>query len=184
MNAENGRPKGFAFVQFENKAQAEHLIAKLNDSLYKGRRISLEFAVDQRLYNARKTSEQISEEEEKSEKIEKEEASENEKEENSDAENSSEKMDKKTRRKIQKDRKLSRKDKRKMIFGEATPENQANLQKDGNGMKLEQQSLDELKSTIFASNVNFELTNEQFKTHARKLGKLIYAVVILKALQK
>ena len=165
-------------MQFENTGQAEYLIAKLNDSLYKGRRISLDFAVDQRIYNARKTSEQLSENEEKSEQIKEEENSENENDENEEDQNSNQ-IDKKTRRKIQKDRKLSRKEKRKMIFGEAKPENEPNVKKE---TKPHEQSLDELKSTLFTSNIHFELTNEQFKAHARKLGKVIYAVVILEAL--
>lgn len=90
-------------------------------------------------------------------------------------------VDKKLRRKILKDRKMSRKEKRALIFGAARPDSDP---KDKAEAEEAPSKVDELKSTVFVSNLNFELTNDKFRDHAKKLGRIIYSVVGSLALQK
>ncbi len=49
-NDANNRPKGFAFVQMKNIINAKNAIRKLNDSKYKGRKITVTESVDKRIF--------------------------------------------------------------------------------------------------------------------------------------
>jgi nucleolar protein 4 len=50
MDASTNKPKGFAFLEFENKNSALKAVTKLNNSKWKGRNIGVSLAVDKRKY--------------------------------------------------------------------------------------------------------------------------------------
>ena len=58
INQSNNKPKGFAFIQFENKNEADRAVRELNDTKFKGRNIFVDFSVDTRQYQMFKTSNQ------------------------------------------------------------------------------------------------------------------------------
>lgn len=164
-------------MQLSDKRTAEKAIAALNNTQFKGRQISLALAVDRRYYTPEsKPKEDENSEEQQDSNQSSEENSEPESE--SESEDETPVLDKKARKKIMKDKKLSRKEKRQLIFGNPkdTPAPQDQPQ--------DPQSNNELKSTIFVSNLNFELKNEDFIAHAKKLGKIVYAVVNSSDMQK
>ena len=50
LNNETGKPKGFAFVQLANINQCMKAIHKINETVFKGRKIEVKLSVDQRFY--------------------------------------------------------------------------------------------------------------------------------------
>lgn len=71
LNPSNGKSKGFAFVEFETKLESLKAIHKLNNTDYKGRKIGLSSAVDNRLYTKPPKIQSSEQEDEKKETKEK-----------------------------------------------------------------------------------------------------------------
>lgn len=156
-------------------------MSTLNDSMFKGRKIGVALAVDKRYYQPPQPAPEAEEaddigEDEKGEgESENPQGSEDQEDEQSEEEDGSGPIkDKKLRRKIMKDKKLSRKEKRALIFGEAKTADGQTGEATGDSKK---EGSDDLQATAFVSNLNFELTSEDFREHAKKLGKINYAVV-------
>lgn len=174
LNPQNGRPRGFAFAQLTDIKTAAKAVKSLNDTEFKGRKIGVAVAVDKRYYQA-PAKEEPEEEAEGSEASEAAEVEAKEAPSESEDEDDENKpiSDPKLKRKIMKDRKMSRKEKRELIFGSARPaDGQTAVADDTDHSKDE-----EIKCTLFVSNLDFEMTADAFKEHARKLGKIRYAVV-------
>ncbi len=164
-------------MQLKDRKTAQKAANTLNDSLFKGRKIGVALAVDKRYYQAPQPISDPQEEDAEDEKESQEDHQEADEEESEGSDEEDENgpiQDKKLRRKIMKDRKMSRKEKRALIFGAAkTGDSQPPEASDAS----KKATADDLQSTAFASNLNFELSAEDFREHAKKLGKINYAVV-------
>lgn len=165
-------------MQLADKRTAEKAIAALNNTQFKGRQITLALAVDRRYYTPETPKEDAKSQEQPDGEEHSQEDSKSPSGSESDSEEENPTLDKKARKKIMKDKKLSRKEKRQLIFGapKDAPASQEQAQ--------EAKPNNDLKSTVFVSNLNFELKNEDFVSHAKKLGKIVYAVVSSADMQK
>jgi nucleolar protein 4 len=166
VNPENNLSRGFAFVEFSSQFEAIEAIRELHDTMYKGRKITVNFSVDKRMYNNGGQSEQESkmidletqevggipiQEEPKEENIVQE------IEENPEEAKSEEFLE---------------------IEGESVKSEEPEEEEEKKEVEVEEKKEEDMSCTIFLRNVDYESTEEDIQKRFSKWGKVRYVRLV------
>lgn len=153
-----GKFKGFAFIQYSNKGEAQGAVYKLHKTMYKGREILVELSVDKRIYQPKEQPKQKEEEHEM--EIEKE-------EQNDEME-------------IEEEEQNDEMEEEKNENEEEQEENEGQEAEEKTEKKSKQfDSEAMLPQTVFVQNIPYDIGENDFKAHFSQHGKLIYAKLVL-----
>lgn len=164
-NPQNGLAKGFAFVQFANQFEAIAAIKDLHETMYKGRKITLDFSVDKRMYKGADQKPKVVDleengvlpEAEETGKIEQETQQEEIEEEGEAAEENEDFLE---------------------IEGGSDDEEEADGEEQEDEGGIEEEKEEDMSSTIFLRNVDYESTEEDVKKRFGNWGKVLYTKLV------
>ena len=188
LNPTNNLAKGFAFVEFSNQFEAIKAIKELHNSMYKGRKITMKFAVDKRMYNggtqaSTETGPKIMDIEEEKEKEDDEQENDDVKDNNiveenveaKDEENNTEEDKKKEENYLEIEAGDDDEDNEKI--------NENVIEEEEEEQNLPQRDQNEdMSSTIFLRNVDYESTEGEIKKRFTNWGKVLYVKLVYDSL--
>jgi RNA recognition motif-containing protein len=164
LNNKNNQNRGFAFVEFSEKSDAEAAVKEMHGTMFKGRPLTVEFALSKASYEAKIDHVVANTKMDRDAVIKSKMTPKEKKEEKKEAKEGDEEMPEAKAEEKKVEEKKVEEPKEKKVFVKKEPAKR----KDGEAPE---------QATLFVRNIGWNTTQDMFSEHMAKFGQIKYAVL-------